>query len=126
MIVIDSDVLIEIGEKKSEKGTKASERILQSGEEIFITAITLHEVLYGFHKRGKPTDDLLLFPVLDYTQKDAILSSKVEVEAERKGSPISRTDAMIAAITVNNGAQLYSFNVKHFSSLKKFGLKLFP
>jgi predicted nucleic acid-binding protein len=125
MIVLDSDVLIEIGEKKSEKGIKASERILQSGEEVFITAITLHEVLYGFQKRGKPANDLLLFPVLDYTQKDAMLSSKLELKAEEKGTPVSRTDAMIAAIAVNNGAQLCSFNVKHFSFLKAFGLKLF-
>ena len=126
MIVLDSDVLIEIGEKKSGKGNKASERVLQSGEEIFITAITLHEVLYGFHKRGKPADDLLLFPVLDYTQKDAMLSSKVELEAERRGGRISRTDAMIAAIAVNNEGKLCTFNVKHFSSLKTFGLRLFP
>src|SRR3990172_4078173 len=122
MIVIDSDVLIEIGEKKSEKGTAASERALQSGEEIFITAISLHEVLYGLRKRGKLAEEILSFPVLDYTQNDAMLSSKIELEAERKGNPVSRTDAMIAAIAVNNEAKLYSFNTKHFSSLKALGL----
>ena len=32
---------------------------------------------------------------------------------------------MIAAITINNGATLYTFDLKHFKSLKTLGLKLF-
>jgi predicted nucleic acid-binding protein len=32
---------------------------------------------------------------------------------------------MIAAITINNGAALYTFDLKHFSPLKALGLKLF-
>ena len=126
MIIIDSDVLIEILDKKSEKGDEALKLILQSGEEMFITVIALHEVLHGLRKHGKPAKDVLLLPVLSYTKRDAVLSSKVELEAEEKGTPVGRTDAMIAAITVSNEAKLYSFNVKHFSSLKAFGLKLFP
>ena len=50
MITINSDVLIEILDKKSEKGDEALKQILQSGEEIATTVISLHEVLYGFHK----------------------------------------------------------------------------
>jgi tRNA(fMet)-specific endonuclease VapC len=126
MIIIDTDVLIEILDKKSTKGDEALRLILQSGEDMFITVITLHEVLYGLRKRGKPAKDVLLLPILNYTKRDAILSSKVELEAEEKGTPVSRTDAIIAAITVNNEAKLYSFNLKHFSSLKASGLKLFP
>jgi len=45
-------------------------------------------------------------------------SSKIELEAESKGMPIRRTDAMIAAITINNGATLYIFDSKHFSPSK--------
>ena len=126
MIIIDSDVLIEILDKKSEKGDDALKLVLQSGEEMFITVVALHEVLYGLRKRGKTAKDVLLLPVLSYTKKDAVLSSKVELEAEEKGTPISRTDAMIAAIAMNNEAKLYSFNLKHFNSLKALGLKLFP
>jgi tRNA(fMet)-specific endonuclease VapC len=47
MIVIDTDVLIEILDKKSEKGGDALNRILQSGEEIATTTINMHEILYG-------------------------------------------------------------------------------
>ena len=126
MTTIDSDVLIEILDKKSEKGDEALKQILQSGEEIATTAISLHEVLYGLHKYGKPVKEILLLPILNYTKKDAVLSSKIELEAEEKGNPIRRTDAMIAAITINNAAKLYTFDTKHFHPLKTPGLKLFP
>jgi tRNA(fMet)-specific endonuclease VapC len=126
MIVIDTDVLIEILDKKSEKGGEALRQILKSGEEIFTTVITLHEVLYGLRKRGKLAKDVLLLPVLSYTKRDALLSSRMELEAERQGKPIPRADTMIAAMTVNNEAKLCTLDLKHFSSLKEFGLKFFP
>jgi predicted nucleic acid-binding protein len=49
----------------------------------------------------------------------------LELEAEKSGKPIRRTDAIIAAITINNGAILYTFDLKHFDPIKKMGLKLF-
>jgi len=126
MITIDSDVLIEILDKKSDKGDEALKQILQSGEEISTTVISLHEILYGLHKYGKPVKEILLLPILNYTKKDAVLSSKIELESEERGNPIRRTDAMIAAITMNNGGKLYTFDLKHFNPLKTLGLKLFP
>jgi tRNA(fMet)-specific endonuclease VapC len=107
MIVIDTDVLIEILDKKSEKGGDALNRILQSGEEKATTTINMHEILYGLSKYAKPTKETLLLPTLSYTKKDAVLSSRIEFEAEKRGTSIRRTDAMIAAITINNGATLY-------------------
>ena len=126
MITIDTDVLIEILDKKSERGDDALKQILQRGEDICTTAINVHEILYGLQKYGKPVKEILLLPVLNYTKKDATLSSKIELEAEEKGKPIRRTDAMVAAITINNGAALYTFDLTHFSPLKTLGLKLFP
>jgi len=126
MIVIDTDVLIEIIDKKSEKGDEALKRILQSGEDISITAINLHEILYGLRKYAKPLKEVMLLPVLNYIKRDATLSSKIELEAENRGTPIRRTDAMVAAITINNGAALYTLDLKHFNPLKGLGLKLFP
>lgn len=126
MIAIDTDVLIEILDKKSEKGDEALKQILQSGEEICTTVINMHEILYGLHKYGKPIKEILLLPVLTYAKKNAVLSSKIELEAEERGTSIRRTDAMIAAITIDNGAALFTFDLKHFGPLKPLGLKLFP
>jgi len=126
MIILDTDVLIEIFDKRSKKGDEALKRILENGEDIAITAINLHEILYGLQKYAKPVREVLLLPVLNFTREDASLSAKIELEAESRGASIRRTDAMIAATTLNNGANLYTLDLKHFQPLKTLGLKLFP
>ena len=125
MMVLDTDVLIEIFDRGSERGDEALEAILGSGEDVTTTSINLHEILYGLEKYAKPVKDVLLLPVLDYTKRDARISAEIEVRAERRGSAIRRTDAMIASIVINRGALLYTFDVKHFKSLEDMGLRLF-
>jgi len=126
MIILDTDILIEIFDRKSRKGDEALKLVLESGENIGITSINLHEVLYGLQKYAKPVKEVLQLPVVNYTKKDANLSAKIELDAERMGTPIRRTDAMIAAITINNGASLYTLDLKHFQPIKALSLKLFP
>jgi tRNA(fMet)-specific endonuclease VapC len=125
MIVLDTSVLIEIFDRKSEKGDEALNMILESGENINITAINLHEILYGLQKYAKPMKEVLQLPVLDYTKKDAELAAELELEMEKAGITIRRTDAMIAATTINSGASLYTLDIKHFKPLENLGLKLF-
>ncbi len=126
MIVIDTDVLIEIFDIKSKKGEEALNKIVESNENISITAINLHEILYGLQKYAKPVKEILQLPVLNYTKKDAKLAAEIELEMEKTGRTIRRTDAMIAAITINNDASLYTLDLKHFKPLEALGLKLFP
>jgi len=125
MIVLDTDVLIEIFDRGSIKGEEALERLVRCGEDICITVINLHEVLYGLSKYAKPVREVLRLPVLSYRKEDAILASELELKLERRGMSIRRTDAMIAAITINNNAKLYTFDVRHFKPLEEYGLKLF-
>jgi tRNA(fMet)-specific endonuclease VapC len=125
MMVLDTDVLIEIFDRGSERGDEALEAILGSGEDVATTSINLHEILYSLEKYAKHVKDVLLLPVLDYTKRDARISAEIEVRAERRGSAIRRTDAMIASIAINRGALLYTFDVKHFKSLEDMGLRLF-
>jgi len=125
MIILDTDVLIEIFDRDSDRGEGALEAIIGSGEDIATTSINLHEILYGLERYAKPVKDVLLLPTLPYTKRDAQTSSKIEFMAEADGQATRRTDAMIAAIAINHGALLYTFNVKHFKPLEDRGLKLF-
>ncbi|MEM2084028.1 MAG: type II toxin-antitoxin system VapC family toxin [Nitrososphaerota archaeon] len=125
MIVLDTDVLIEIFDKNSVKGEEALKKIIESNESISITVINLHEILYGLNKYAKPIKDVLRLPVLSYRKQDAILASELELKMELKGTLIRRMDAIIAAITINNNAKLYTFDVKHFKPLEEYGLKIF-
>ena len=123
MILIDSDVLIEILDKQSEVGRTASEKVIDSGEKFCTSVINLHEILYGYRKYSKYTDETILLPVLDYTRTDALLSSKLEADAAGSGTGELRADAMIAAIAIDNGCKLYTNNKKDFQNFK--GLEFF-
>jgi tRNA(fMet)-specific endonuclease VapC len=79
MIVLDTDVLIEILDKRSGKGEKVLDRIRESGENTCITSITLHEILYGLEKYAKPVNEVMQLPVLPYTKKDSSLSARIEL-----------------------------------------------
>ena len=125
MIVLDTDVLIEILDKRSGKGDEAPRKILESDDKISITAINLHEIMYGLHKYAKPVREVLQLPMLDFGKEDAQLSAKLEAETEKTGTTMRRTDAMIAAVTINNGASLYTLDLRHFKPLRAHGLKLF-
>ncbi len=125
MIVIDTDILIEIFDKKSALGESALDKIAKSNEPFCTTSINQHEVLYGIFKYGKGTDDMLQIPTLSYTRQDAAVSSRLEYALEAKGKKTARMDTMIAAIAINNGAKLYTANHKHFKEFAEFGLQLF-
>ncbi|MDE1854765.1 MAG: type II toxin-antitoxin system VapC family toxin [Candidatus Micrarchaeota archaeon] len=123
MILLDTDVLIEILEKGSELGSKAYEKIKTSGERVCTTAINLHEFLYGVLKYGGSTDDIPNLLILSYTREDAILSSELETRAEETGVKPMKPDAMIAAISINNDCKLLTNNRKDFEKFK--GIEFF-
>ena len=125
MIIIDTDILIEIFDKKSKVGEEAYRKIVDSGEDFSITAINLHELLYGLMKYKKQAEQISALPVLAYTRTDAELSAELENEAEAKGKKVMRTDSMIAAIAIDNCATLYTNNTRHFEIFQSLGLKLF-
>lgn len=116
MILVDTDVLIEILDKNSEKGEGALRKIEQSGEDITLTSLNLHEILFGLYKYAdnKKMDKIKLLDVVDFTKDDAELSAKLEVKAEKKGEKVPRFDAMIAAVAINRGFKLFTFNKDHF------------
>jgi predicted nucleic acid-binding protein len=85
----------------------------------------LHSVTVEKDKKREQRETLLL-PILNYTKNDAVFSSKIGLEAQESGNSARRTDTMIAATAINNGATVYTFDLKHFRPLKAFGLKPFP
>ena len=123
MIIIDTDILIEIYDKRSKLGDIAFKKIMESGDTFCITAINLHEILYGLIKYAKASEYIVQLPVLSYSKEDAMLAAKLESASETKGKKMLRTDSMIAAIAINNNARLYTNDKRHFGGLD--GLELF-
>lgn len=117
-------MLIEIFDKNSEKGNEALDKIEEIGEDIVITSLNLHELLYGLYKYAdrEKINKVLLLDNIEFKKDDANLSAKLEIESERKGKRATRFDAMIAAIAINRKFKLFTFNKKHFEGID--GLEL--
>ena len=124
MILLDTDVIIEVLDKNSNRGKALMLRIIESGEEYCISSVNMHEVLYGIEKYSKDSRLVLQIPTLGYTKNDSELSAVLELSAERKGRSVPRMDAIVASVAINNGCSLYTLD-DHFEVFTDNGLKLF-
>ena len=124
MILADTDVLIEIFDKNSNKGADALQRVEEAGEDISLTSLNLHEILFGMYKYAdkQKAEKIMQLEVVDFTKDDAALSARLEVKAEKKGNKIPRFDAMIAAVAINRGFKLFTFNKEHFEVFEELEL----
>ena len=124
MILADTDVLIEILDRDSGKGENALRTIEKIGEDVAITSLNLHELLYGLYKytNQEKISRVLLLDVIDFTKEDAALSARLEMDMEKMGKKIARMDSMIAAVAINRKFRLFTFNTRHFEGIS--GLEL--
>ena len=121
MILVDTDVLIEIFDRNSRKGEEALKKIEEAGDDVIITSLNLHEILYGLYKYAskEKIDRIMLLDVAEFSKEDADLSARLEIESERKGKKTARFDAMIAAIAINHKFRLFTFDKKHYDDFDK-------
>ncbi len=124
MILLDTDVIIEVLDKNSDQGQTLMLRIIKSGEEYCTSSVNMHEVLYGIEKYSKDSRSVLQIPTLSYSKNDSELSTALELSAERKGKSVPRMDAIIASIAINNGCSLFTLD-EHFEVFTENGLNLF-
>ena len=125
MILLDTDVLIEILDKESQKGDGLLASLEEAGEDVGTSSINLHELLYGLKKYSRSEAKLAQLRVVPYAKEDAELSSHLELAAEKRGTAVRRLDSMIAAIAINRTARLSTFDAGHFEQFAKDGLELF-
>ncbi len=124
LILLDSDIIIEVLDKNSDKGQVLMDKIIESGQGYCTSSVNMHEVLYGIEKYSKKSHLVLQLPTLGYSKNDSELSAVLELGAERKGRPVPRMDAIVASIAINNGCSLYTLD-EHFEVFTDKGLKLF-
>ena len=124
LILLDSDIIIEVLDKNSDKGQVLMHKIIESGEGYCTSSVNMHEVLYGIEKYSKKSHLVLQLPTLGYSKNESELSAVLELDAERKGRPVPRMDAIVASIAINNGCSLYTLD-EHFEVFTDRGLKLF-
>jgi tRNA(fMet)-specific endonuclease VapC len=124
LIIIDTDVLIEISDKRSNKGNEMYQKIIENGDDVAITSITLYETIYGLIKFKKPFYYLSSFRVYEFSKEDALLAAKLDLDLEKNGKKIKRMDIIIASTTINRGATLCTLD-NEFQQMEELGLRLF-
>ena len=124
MILLDTDIIIEVLDKKSDKGESLMLKIIESGEGYCTSSVNLNEVLYCIDKYSIDSPLVLQIPTPGYSKDDSERSASLELTAERKSKSVPRIDAIIASVAINNGCSLYTLD-EHFEVFKDSGLKLF-
>lgn len=114
---------IEVADRLSKKGDQIYDKIKSSQDDVAITSITMYEALYGLMKYAKPFQQLLLLHVFDFSNEDAQQAAELELNLEKRGIKVKRTDIMIASTAINKGAYLYTLG-KDFQAFEDFGLRL--
>jgi predicted nucleic acid-binding protein len=125
LIVLDTNVLIKLLNKKSVQDKNICEKLEKNGGHFEITSITLYETLY-FYKKMKMNilPPLYLLHVLEFSKQDAQKAAELEIELENKERRVQTAILIISSIVINRGATLCSLN-ENINELKDVGLKLF-
>lgn len=126
MIVLDTNVISELFRPLPDPKVMAWVGQL-SGDELFTTAVTRGELLFGLYcmPDGRRRSDLLqkltlLFEqkladhVLPYDGAAADVHAKIAAAQRAQGRPMAMPDAMIAGIAHSRGAALATRNVRDF------------
>ena len=127
-VCLDTDILIDLLRGKQDVVERVRE--FEKSYELTTTSITLFELYYGAFKMGREKNIMAVkelakrIEVLELTEGDAELAGKIAAELDRSGEGLDFGDILIAAISINRGAKLYTGNLRHFKRLKKFGLRV--
>lgn len=90
-------------------------------DELYISSITLAELMYGVEKSRKPEQNrnallqfLTLIDIKEFSEKAAIEYGKIRAFLENQGTPIGPLDTLIAAHAVSGNMILVTHNTKEF------------
>ena len=90
-------------------------------DELYISSITLAELMYGVEKSRKPEQNrnallqfLTLIDIKEFSEKAAIEYGKICAFLENQGTPIGPLDTLIAAHAVSENMILVTHNTKEF------------
>ena len=123
-IILDADVII-----RGERGTfdLAGWAAARPNDLFEIAAITVAELWYGVEraiephksKRRKYLETMVTaLPVIAYTEQTAYKHARIWADLQSVGKMIGSYDLIVAAIALERGSQVATFNKRHFSQVR--------
>ena len=126
-LVLDTNILSET--LKKSPSTRVIAWLLQNQEHLYLTSITIGELLSGAYRlpHGKRRENLLIAleqiingyksRILAYDEVAARVYAQMQDQVRRAGHLLTVEDGMIAAICAANNAALATRNTKDFALL---------
>ncbi|MBN2156847.1 MAG: type II toxin-antitoxin system VapC family toxin [Candidatus Lokiarchaeota archaeon] len=130
MIVLDTDVIIKLIDKKHTPFQSVLINKLEEiqDEDIVTTALNLEELLYGLCKRNKIIDfshPIFRLEVLPFNAETAMRAAQLEHYLQKKGKKKTRGDILIASIVLEQNATLFTLHTKKFEDFEDLSLVKF-
>lgn len=123
-IILDTDHCVEIL-----RGRLDADSHVESFSLLFVTAITVGELVFGAYKSDRPEYHLnqvmrLLagVTVLPFDENTAHRFGRIKDKLRRRGMLIAEPDLQIASIALHHSLPLATHNYRHFSRIE--GLEL--
>lgn len=117
-MVIDTSVFIKhLRDKDKSKSILSN---LSKQEQIFITSITLFELLIGATNANKKEDISKLtsgIPILTLDEASSKIAAKIYLKLKSQNKLLEFRDIFIAAICLKNGCPIKTLNKKHFERI---------
>lgn len=117
-MVVDTNVFIK--HLRSEDKSKTILSTLTKYEQIFITSITLFELLIGATNAEKKEDVYKLthgIPVLTLDEESSKIAAEIYLKLKPQNQIIEFRDIFIAAICIKNGHPIKTLNKKHLERI---------
>lgn len=131
--LLDTDICIYL---MSAREPQRRERImthlkrLKSDEVVYLSSITVMDLIYGASKSQKSEDNLDLlerffidFEIAPFDLDAAVSGGILRALSEEKGKPIGPLDTLIAAHAISLGATLVTNNIREFSRVPGLNVK---
>jgi len=124
--LLDTNICIVLINGTSQPARKRFTKAVQSGEELWLPSVSLHELWYGVAKSAKVeanTQRLKMFlggavRVLEFGAEDARSAAEIRNTLERKGTPIGGYDLLIAGQALSRDLTLVTSNTREFGRVK--------
>ncbi len=113
MLLFDSDVLIDLLRGKEKTGLQV-EKLLDEGDEMACSVITVAEIHAGMKKGEEKSTGLLLNDLMKENVTEEIAQWGGILKGSTKSHQLCLDDCLIAATALVKGAILVTKNVKHY------------
>lgn len=112
MILVDSSVWIDFLGSRPGPGGQELRRLIEEGAPVALTGIVATEVLQGLRRDAKQIENYLsLFETLEARGFETYRNAASLFRLSRaRGISLTTTDAIIAAVALENGATVFSLD----------------